>query len=240
MRLDLLVPALKRALLQLGDPRILGVLVIALVLMLLVTGPFVAVFLAIAWLVELITPESLSLPWLGDVTFLGVFTKGLVSKTSWVFWTYVMAPVAGGILGLFLERIVAAVEARHYPALAEVRPRSIGESVFYAIRFFGLMALVSLGALVASFFSGLLAPVVFVAANGYLIAREYFETVGLRRISEADTKALERKNQATLWVLGSVLALAFTVPFVNLLVPIIGVAAFTHVFHALNAEAVAA
>jgi uncharacterized protein involved in cysteine biosynthesis len=145
-----------------------------------------------------------------------------------------MAPVAGGIMGLFLEKVVAAVEARHFPALAPVRARSLSSSVFYAVRFFGLMVLVSFAALVVSFFSGPLAPVVFVAANGYLMAREYFETVALRRVDEGEAKKLERANIVTLWALGGALALVLTLPFVNLLVPIVGVAAFTHVFHEIN------
>lgn len=233
MRPELLPDALRRAALQLGDPRVLGVIALSLLLMALVTGPFAVVFIGIAWLVELLTPASLNLPWLGEVGFLGVLTQGLASRTSWVFWTYVMSPVAAGILGLFLERIVAAVEARHYPALAAVRPRSLAESLFYAVRFFGLMVLVSLGALVASFFSAALAPAVFVLANGYLIAREYFETAALRRMPEREVKQLWRRWRPTLWAAGALLALVLAVPFVNLLVPVVGIAAFTHLFHRL-------
>ncbi len=228
--------ALGRAILQLNDPKVLGVLALSLVLMLLATGPFVAVFLALAWLIEHLVPASLHLPWLGEVSFLGVLTRGLVSRASWVFWTYVMAPVAMAIAGLFLERVVAAVEARHYPQLAPVRMRPFSQSLLYAIRFFGLMLAVSLAALIASLFSGVLAPVVFVLANGYLIAREYFETVALRRLDEASVAAMERRASLPLLLLGSAVALALGLPFVNLLVPLVGIAMFTHVFHALNGE----
>ncbi len=234
MRISLIGAALQKAVVQLGDPPVLAVLLLALVLMLLITGPFVGIFLAIAWLVEAITPASVHLPWVGDVGFLGVFTQGLVSRTSWIFWTYVMAPVAGGILGFFLDRIINAVEARHYPALAPVRARPFAQSVGYALRFFALMALVSLGALVVSFFSGMFAPAVFVVANGFLISREYFETVALRRVGETQVRALEARNRGTLMLLGVVLALAYTVPFISILVPVVGIAAFTHVFHALQ------
>ncbi len=226
---------LLRALAQLSDARVLGILVTSVLLMLLLTAPFAAVFLAVAWVIEAVTPASVTLPWLGEVSFLGVLTQGLFSRASWVFWTYVMAPVAGGIMGLFLENVVAAVERRHYPALPAVKPRPIASSLFYALRFFALMALVSLAALIVSFFSGPLAPVVFVAANGYLIAREYFETAALRRIDETRARQLERASLGALWLLGCLLALAYTLPFVSLLVPVTGVAAFTHVFHRLNA-----
>jgi len=236
MRLELITSALRRAALQLADMKILGVLVLALALMLLVTAPFGLVFVGFAWFIELITPASLSLPWLGQVTFLGVLTKGLVSSTSWVFWTYIMAPVATGIIGLFLDRIIGAVEARHYPQLPTIKPMSLAKSIAYALRFFGLMILVSLAALIASLFSGVLAPVVFVLANGYLIAREYFEAVALRRMDETAARAFEARHRPALLALGVLLALALAVPFVNLLVPIIGVAAFTHMFHGLDTD----
>jgi CysZ protein len=234
MQLALIAPALRRAAGQLGDMKILGVLMLSLALMLLVTAPFGLVFVGFAWVIELITPASLTLPWLGQVSFLGVLTKGLVSSTSWVFWTYIMAPVAAGIIGLFLERIIGAVEARHYPYLPTIQPMSMARSIAYALRFFALMILVSLAALIASFFSGPLAPVVFVLANGFLIAREYFEAVALRRMDESAARALEARHRIPLMSLGILLALALAVPFVNLLIPIVGVAAFTHLFHDLN------
>lgn len=227
---------LRRAVLQLADPRVLGVLLVSLALMLLLTAPFALFFVGFAWLIELITPQNLDLPWFGQVSFLGVLTQGLASKASWVFWTYVMSPIAAGIIGLFLERVVAAVEARHYPEIGEVRPRPMAESLFYAVRFFGLMVLVSLAALIASFFSGPLAPAIFVLANGFLIEREYFETVALRRQPEPEVHQLERKHRLTLWLLGSILAIGMTVPFLNLLIPLIGIAAFTHVYHGLGKQ----
>ena len=228
-----ILPALKDAARQVPSAGFIRVLAGSLILTLVLTGPFLAVFALLAWLIELILPASLSLPWLGEVSFLGTFTQGLVSKTSWIFWTYIMAPVAMAIIGLFLESIVDAVEARFYPALPKVRHRSLAEMTGYAIRFFLMMLGVSALALVVSFSSPLLAPLVFIAANGYLIGREYFETVALRRRSEAEAKRLTRAHLPVLWALGALLALGLNLPFVNLLVPIIGVAAYTHLYHRL-------
>ncbi len=232
--LGLIPGALRDALRQLPSAGFLKVLLGALAVTLLLTGPFLAVFALLAWLIELVTPASLSLPWLGEVSFLGVFTQGLVSKTSWIFWTYIMAPVAIAVMGLFLETVVDAVEARHYPALPTVRHRSLAEMVGYAVRFFLMMLAVSLAAFIASLFAGFLAPVVFVAANGYLIGREYYETVALRRVSEAEARRLTRQNLPVLWALGALLALGMNLPWLNLVVPLIGVAAYTHMYHRLG------
>lgn len=227
-------PALRLSIAQITDWRFIKVLLLSLGLTLVLTGPFYLVFVVIAWLLDVLLPASISLPWGGEMGFLGAYTVGLASKATWVFWTYVMAPVAMAVIGLFLETVVDAVEARHYRDLPTVRPRPFSELVGYALRFLGLMLAVSLTAFVASFFAGVFAPVIFVAANGYLIAREYFETVALRRVTEQEAKRLTGTNLPALWALGAALALALTVPFVNLIVPIVGVAAFTHMYHRLS------
>ena len=232
--LRLIPAALRDAVAQLPSAGFLKVLAGALAVMLVLTGPFLVLFAALAWLIELVTPASLSLPWLGQVSFLGVFTDGLVSKTSWIFWTYVMAPVAIAVMGLFLESVVDAVEARHYPTLPKVRHRSWAAMAAYAVRFFMMMLAVSAAAFIASLFAGFLAPVVFVAANGYLIGKEYYETVALRRVSEAEAARLTRRNLPVLWAMGAILALAMNVPWLNLVVPLIGVAAYTHLFYRLK------
>ena len=231
--MNLIPEALKDAVRQLPSASFLKVLGGSLLLIFVVTLPFLVVFVGVAGLLQWLLPASLELPWLGEVSFLGVFTQGLASKASWVFWAYVIAPLAMALIGFFLETIVDAVEARHYPALPKVRHRSAGEMGVYALRFFLMMLAVSLAAFIVSLFSGIFAPVVFIVANGYLIGREYFETVALRRVSEAEAAALVRAHRLVLFALGALLALALNVPFLNLLVPLIGVAAFTHLFHRL-------
>jgi len=225
--------ALTLAMRQLTDARLIRLLLMALLVTLLITGPFLAVFLAIAAILQWVLPSSLDLPVVGQVGFLGVFTTGLVSKTSWIFWTYVMSPVVVAIIGIFLERIVDAVEAVHYPDLAPVRHQSFAQALGYGLRFLALMLGVSLAALIVSFFSGFFAPLVFIAANGYLIGREYFEVVALRRNGRQQAQILTRDNIVHLFGLGCLLAVFLAVPLVNLLVPIVGVAAYTHLYHRL-------
>ncbi len=226
--------ALGRASAQLGDPRIFGPVLLSLLIVLLFTGPFLAVLLAAAGLIELLSPERLNLPRVGEISLSGTFTRGLVSKTSWTFWTYVIAPLSVAVCGLFLERIAAAVEARHYPQSRGERARGFGETLIHALRFLLLMAGVSLLALLLALLSGALAPAVFVLANGFLLSREYFEAVGLRHLSGAELRRLARLHAPALWALGTLLALALAVPVLNLLVPAIGVAAYTHLFHGLG------
>ena len=216
---------------HLGDGRILGILLLAFVITLIVTGPFLLIFVAIFGLLDLILPDSLNLPVLGEVGFLGVFTDGLVSRTTWVFWTYLMSPLILAIVGALLEPIVEAVEARHYPDLPKLRRRPVGEVVGYAVRFLFLILGVSLFAWIVAWITGLPASLLFVLATGYLIAREYYETVALRRMEERDVKRLTRAELPVLWLSGCLIALALNVPVASLIAPLVGVAAFTHLYH---------
>ncbi len=71
-------------------------------------------------------------------------------------------------------------------------------------------------------------PFVFFGVNGYLMGREYFELVALRRLQPAEAKALRKRHQGTLFAAGVIAAFVLTVPFVNLLAPIIATAAMVH------------
>ena len=90
---------------------------------------------------------------------------------------------------------------------------------------------VSIVAWLCTWITGLSATIVFMVGSGYLIAREYFETVALRRMDEFDAKKAVSDNLPTLWVAGIVVALGLTVPVLNLIAPLVGAAAFTHLFH---------
>ena len=92
---------------------------------------------------------------------------------------------------------------------------------------------VNLIALILFFFVGPLAPILFYAVNGYLLGREYFTMAAMRRMPRADAHALRRRHNAQIWLAGCLMAVPLSVPLVNLLIPILGAASFTHMFHRL-------
>ena len=100
-----------------------------------------------------------------------------------------------------------------------------------------MILVANLAALVIYFLSFAAAPLIFWAINGILIGREYFQQVALRRLDPADAAALRKSNRARIWFAGTLMAIPLSFPIVNLLVPIIGVATFTHQFHRLNGTA---
>ena len=127
-----------------------------------------------------------------------------------------------------------AVEERHYPDLPPARPMPMGEAMRGALWFMCIVIAVNLVGLIFYLISGPLAPLIFWTVNGYLFGREYFELVALRRLQPPEMRAQRRKNGFQIWLSGALMAVPLSVPIVNLVVPVIGVATYTHMYHRLS------
>ncbi len=144
-----------------------------------------------------------------------------------------MVPVAALFTGLFLDDVADAVEARHYPALAPARRLGLAEGVRESLGFFAVLVAANLAALVVYLLVAPLAPFVFWAVNGVLLGREYFQLVAVRRLGRAGARVLRRRHPLAIWLAGTLMAVPLTIPVLNLTVPILGAATFTHLFHRL-------
>jgi uncharacterized protein involved in cysteine biosynthesis len=80
-------------------------------------------------------------------------------------------------------------------------------------------------------------PFVFYGVNGYLLGREYFELVAARRLDPAEARSLRRRHGRTLFIAGVLIAFLLTIPFVNLVAPLVGTAAMVHLFETIRHEA---
>ncbi len=144
--------------------------------------------------------------------------------------TWILFPaVLSACIGLFLDRIVDVVERKYYPMLPTVRHVPVREVVVNTTRFLGVMIVCNLVILVFLPFP-IFFPFVFYAVNGYLLGREYFELVALRRADIAEVRALRDVYRERLFVAGVLVAFLLTVPIVNLVAPIVGAAAMVHLF----------
>ncbi|MEO0381733.1 MAG: EI24 domain-containing protein, partial [Pseudomonadota bacterium] len=76
---------------------------------------------------------------------------------------------------------------------------------------------------------------IFWGLNGFLLGREYFMLAAMRRVGRAQAKELRRAHSSTVWLAGTLMAIPLSIPLLNLLIPIIGAATFTHLFHRLTA-----
>ena len=125
-----------KALGQIDDRAFRGVLLRALGLTILLLGGFVwGTSLLLGWLL----PDTVSLPWIGDVTFIETLASGLGVGAALILSIFLMVPVASLIIGVFLEVIAAAVETKHYPALPSVGGAPFLAGLSEAVRFLGLL-----------------------------------------------------------------------------------------------------
>ena len=223
-----LVADFGRAVAQLRDPRFLGVLLKALAITVIgLALVFWAVMAGLGWLL----PESVALPWIGPVRFLDDLASLAAVGLMLVLSVVLMVPTAAAVVGFFLEEVAEAVEAEHYPGLAPVAGPGLSAQVGDALRFFALVVAVNLAALVVYLLLPPLAPFVFWLVNGFLLGREYFQLVAMRRLGPEGAARLRRANAGRIWLAGTAMAVPLSVPVLNLLVPILGVAVFTHQFH---------
>jgi len=102
---------------------------------------------------------------------------------------------------------------------------------------FLLVIVLNLGLFVVYLFIGPLGPVLFWVVNGFLLGREYFQLVALRRVSEEEARILRTRHFGQIWLAGTLMAAPLTVPIINLFVPVIGAATFTHLYHRLTRDA---
>ncbi len=154
----------------------------------------------------------------------------LLGGAATVILTGCMFPaVVSAVMCLFLDGIAEAVEARHYAHLPPASGQSLAGALPAVIRFLAIMVLVNLGLLFFLVFPPVF-PFVFYAANGYLLGREYFELVALRRVDGKEATAIRKAHKGRLVAAGIVIAVLLTVPVVNLLAPIIATAVMVHLF----------
>ena len=222
-----------KALSQIGDPRFRRVMGLGVLLALALLAAVYAGFLV---LINSFVPGTIDLIFVGPITgidaLLGWGSLFLMLGLS----VFLMVPVASAFSGLFLEDIADAVEDRHYPGLPPVTPVRLGDSLVDSLNFLGLVIAANVLALVLYIFAGPFIPVVFWAVNGWLLGREYFTLVATRRIGREGAKALRAQNSGRIWLAGILMAAPLSVPLVNLVIPVLGVATFTHLFHRMAAR----
>lgn len=221
----------QRAVGQAGDPRFRGTLLkgVGLTILLLV-----AAYFGFFWLVGWLLPDSVTIPWIGEVGWLDEAASWGTVLLLLVASVFLMVPVASAFTGLFLDDVTDAVEGRHYAHLPPAPRLTLSQSMGEALAFLGVIVIGNLLALIVYVAVPPLAPFVFVALNGYLLGREYFDLIARRRLGRDGARGMRRRHALQIWVAGMLMAAPLTVPLVNLLIPVLGAATFTHLFHRLN------
>ena len=231
--------SLSAAVAQLSDPRLRAILWRAVGLALVV---FAALWAA-AWYG--LSQASAALA--GDPAASGfwhdvlAWLVGLGGVAAVLIASFLLFPAVMGLCqSFFLEDAADAVEARHYPGLPPAREQPVLEGLRDGLNLAGVTLLVNLIALPLYMILSVLPPlnlVVFYAVNGYLLGREYFEVVAVRRLSRADMAVTRRRFRVRVVLAGVAIAVMLTIPLVNLFAPVVATAFMVHVFEGVRQRA---
>ena len=193
-------------------------------------GMTIALFIAVLVIAELLIASftHFSWPWADRLVEVGT---GLALLFAFFF---LLSPFTAAFAGLVLDQFAEMVEERHYPWDPRGTPLPAGRAILMALQFFIVVLLVNLAVLPMVFFG--FGAFVLVAANAYLIGREYFEMVATRHMPVEEAKILRKENSPTVFVAALLPAAMSVVPFVNLVVPLFSTAYFTHLFKSVQAS----
>lgn len=229
----MILGAFRNALAQTGDPAFRRVIWLGLAL---AVALLFAMYAGLLLVIELFTPETLTLPIAGEVRGLGT----LLSFGSIIFMlvlsVFLMVPVASAFTGLYLDDVADAVERRHFPQLATAPRASLWVTLTDSARYFALLVALNLLGILLFAFSGGVGIVGLWLLNGFLLAREYFTMIALRRLPPDEAYAMRSRHPVRLWAAGVLMAVPLSIPLLNLFVPVLGAATFTHLYHRLQAS----
>ena len=186
-----------------------------------------------SWFIEWVTPEEAWLPVLGEVRWLNDLLSWGAAFLLAFLSIFLMVPVASAITSMFLDDVADAVEGVHYPDLPPAHRTSFGDALRDTVNFLGVLIGANLLAIVLYLLFAPAAIFIFWALNGFLLGHEYYTMAAIRRVGRKRAKALRRENFGIIWLAGILMAMPLSVPLLNLLIPILGAATFTHLFHLL-------
>lgn len=162
MALGQIFDAFGKSLAQLPNPALASILIKSIALTI---GILVALAFGVAYGFGSFFKESITFPFLGEVTIL----------RQWMSWgsflllislsIFLMIPVAVFISSFFLENVAHAVELKHYPNLPPAIESTFVDLLKASINFLGLVLAVNLFALILYLLFFAFSPVIFWAVN---------------------------------------------------------------------------
>lgn len=165
-----------------------------------------------------------SLNWTFELTLLADF--GILALSIFAFPAVLIA-----ISSLFLENVIQVVEEKNYPHLIPIQPK-FKDEIFMAIKFFFIVLSVNLLALPFYLIPGV-NFFLYLAINGYLLGKEYFDLLAIRYFQKKEMKAFHTKHSMIFFFAGLIFAFIAIIPFFNLFMPIAATLFMAHIFYPL-------
>ncbi len=222
------VTSLLLALGQLADPQVLKVLLKSLaVSLVLFAAAAWGGWLALDWTLSLFGLEDASFTGAEEVREVASFLLTLIGL--WLAWRI----IAMAVIEFFADDVVLAVERRHYPqAAGAARDLPVSEQFSSAFKSTALALVVNVAVMPVAMLllvTGIGTALLFWGVNAVLLGRELTKTIWLRHRRDASDPAPVSRRER--FLLGGAVAAMLALPFVNLLAPLLGAAAATHLIH---------
>jgi CysZ protein len=168
---------------------------------------------------DTVAVHFIALPYAWANTTLSILTGlGL-----FVALAFIVAPTSFVVAGFFFDDLAEVVENSAEPPVPIGRAPPLMDTIWLAIKFALVAALVNLIALLLLLVPGINA-ISFFAANAYLFGRGYFELAALRYLPLASVRQLRRRYALRLCVAGLFISAFILIPILNLLTPLFATA----------------
>ncbi len=139
-----------------------------------------------------------------------------------------MPAVTAVVASFFADEIAAEVEHSHYPN----DPPGVALPLWLAVLEGGKTALLAVLVYICAtpflLFAGF-GAILFFLATAWLLGREYFELAAMRFRPPVEAKALRKRNAATVYGGGLLIAAFVSIPIVNLATPLFAMPLMVHV-----------
>ncbi len=213
-----MIPAINKAIMQMTDPAFRSVLLKSLLYSLLA---LIFTFVVIFQLTGLI-PQS-------DWDWINTIVGWLSGAGAFIIALFIFPLSMAAVIGILLDDIADAVEAKHYPGDTPARDIPLWSSVWDALKFFAIIIGCNILALPLYLIPGV-NLVVYYVLNGYLLSREFFQQVAIRHHEMPTVNKLRKIGGTEIFLTGIAVAFCMTIPILNLIVPIIATATMVHLY----------
>ncbi|MCI5049439.1 MAG: EI24 domain-containing protein [Rickettsiales bacterium] len=179
-------------------------------------------FFGVYWLIEDINLFG-TWDWVADIGF--TFFAGAFV----IFIFPILLPI---IISFFDTAIAESIERDEYPGIPTPEP-PFWPTIMQDVRF----------TIKAVFLNALCLPIylipginlmVYYLLNGYLLGTEFFNVVAGRHVHPDEADRMRKERRTSILFCGFSIAVGATIPFINLITPIWGVALMVHLFHSLK------
>lgn len=225
-----MVRAIALAFMDLGQGRILGIMLSAMAISIVV---FILMAGALIWLMTGADPCALG--GLGSCRVgIGGSTIGAIALTLLAAW-FLFPAVALTVIATFTDQIAAAVEQLHYPQGAQSAQQiGVGRGMLLGLKSAGRLFLFNLVALpfyLLLLVTGVGPFILFVIVNGFAFGRDVAEIAAARHGDRSSRRTWLKSTRGQQHAVGILISALLLVPFVNLLAPVLGTAAGIHLFN---------